>query len=144
VETDLLLTLGVGAQPCGVPAMAVRDVLGPQAIAPIPLAPAAVAGAMNLRGRIVTAVDLRRRLGLPARDAPARAMSVVVEHDGELYALLADTVGEVAAFRADDRADNPPTLDPPWRDVSRGVHRHGDALLIVLDTGRILAIGEAR
>jgi purine-binding chemotaxis protein CheW len=124
--------------------MVVRDVLRPPAIAPIPLAPAAVEGAMNLRGRIVTAVDLRRRLGLPARAADIHAISIVVEHGGELYGLLADRVGEVAQFDAADRATNPPTLDASWRDISRGVHRHGESLLIVLDTGRVLAMGDAR
>jgi len=70
-EADLVLTLTVGGQPCGVPVLLVRDVLGTQSITPIPLAPVEIEGAMNLRGRIVTAVDLRRRLGLPPREAGA-------------------------------------------------------------------------
>ena len=99
---------------------------------------------MNLRGRIVTAVDLRRRLGLSARQAGAQPMSVVVEHGGELYALLADTVGEVVPLPASERDANPPTLDPLWRDVSRGVHRRDGELLILLDVDRVLAIGGDR
>jgi purine-binding chemotaxis protein CheW len=143
-EADLVLTISVGGQACGVPVLAVRDVLGPQSITPIPLAPPEVEGAMNLRGRIVTAVDLRRRLGLSARQPGAQPMSVVVEHGGELYALLADTVGEVVPLPASARDANPPTLDPLWRDVSPGVHRRDGELLILLDVDRVLAIGGNR
>jgi purine-binding chemotaxis protein CheW len=141
---EVFLTLTVSGQLCGVPVLAVRDVLGAQAITRIPLAPAEVAGSLNLRGRIVTAIDLRCRLGLPPRDSGdgARgAMSVVVERDGELYSLLADQVGEVLPLPRADRAPNPPTLDLLWREVSRGVHRLGERLLILLDVERILAIG---
>lgn len=143
-EADLVLTLTVAGQPCGVPVLVVRDVLGSQTITPIPLAPTEIEGAMNLRGRIVTAVDLRRRLGLPRRPEGGKPMSVVVEQGGELYAMLADAVGEVVPLSAADRAPNPPTLDPVWREVSRGVHRRDGQLLILLDVERLLAIGGGR
>ena len=143
-EADLVLTLTVAGQLCGVPVLLVRDVLATQSITPIPLAPAEIAGAMNLRGRIVTAVDLRPRLGLPARDAGVQPMSIVVEHGGELYSMLADMVGDVVPLSAADRAPNPPTLDALWRDVSRGVHRSDGQLLILLDVERLLAIGGER
>ena len=139
---EVFLTLTVAGQLCGVPVLAVRDVLGPQAITRIPLAPAEVAGSLNLRGRIVTAIDLRRRLGLaPRGEAQSGPMSVVVDRDGELYSLLADEVGEVLPLPRADRAPNPPTLDALWRDVSLGVHRMDGHLLILLDVERILTIG---
>jgi purine-binding chemotaxis protein CheW len=143
-EEELVLTLTVGGQDCGVPVLAVRDVLGPQTITPIPLAPAEIEGAMNLRGRIVTAVDLRRRLALPPRPDGAQPMSIVVEHGGELYSMLADAVGEVVPLSSADRAPNPPTLDQLWREVSRGVHKRDGQLLILLDVERLLAIGGER
>lgn len=143
-EADLVLTLTVGEQACGVPVLVVRDVLGPQSITPIPLAPAEIEGAMNLRGRIVTAIDLRRRLGLPPRAAGAQPMSIVVEHGAELYAMLADAVGDVVPLAAAERAPNPPTLDPLWREVSRGVHRRDGQLLIPLDVEQLLAVGGGR
>jgi len=124
--------------------LTVRDVLGTQSITPIPLASAEIEGAMNLRGRIVTAVDLRRRLGLPAREKGAQPMSVVVEHGGELYAMLADAVGDVVPLQASERDGNPPTLDPLWRDVSRGVHQRDGQLLILLDVEHVLTIGGDR
>ncbi len=143
-EEDVFLTLTVAGQACAVPVLMVRDVLGAHAITRIPMAPGEVAGSLNLRGRIVTALDLRLRLrlGLPAREADAPpAMSVVVEQGGELYALLVDQVGEVVPLPARNFTANPPTLDPLWREVSRGVHRQEGQLVIALDVGRVLAIG---
>jgi len=143
-EAELFLTLTVAGQACGVPVLVVRDVLGPQVITRIPLAPPEVAGSLNLRGRIVTAVDLRQRLGLPPRAVEMQAMSIVVELAGELYSMLADAVGEVVPLRQEESSANPPTLDAIWRDVSRGVHRRDGQLLIVLDVERVLAIGDGR
>jgi purine-binding chemotaxis protein CheW len=139
---ETFLTLTVAGQLCGVPVLSVRDVLGPQSITRIPLAPPEVAGGLNLRGRIVTAIDLRRRLGLPDRPAGAAPpMSVVVDQAGELYSLLADAVGDVVPLPAAGFAPNPPTLSALWREVSRGVHRQEGALLVLLDVERVLAIG---
>jgi purine-binding chemotaxis protein CheW len=138
---QMVLTLTVAGQLCGVPVLAVRDVLGPQAITRIPLAPPEVAGSLNLRGRIVTAVDLRRRLHLESRPPGQKPMSVVVEHQGELYSLLADVVGEVLSLSPAERAANPPTLDVSWKEVSLGVHRLGESLLVVLDVERLMQIG---
>ena len=136
----MVLTLTVAGQLCGVPVLMVRDVLGLQAITRIPLAPAEVAGSLNLRGRIVTAIDLRTRLGLPPREAGQPAMSVVVEVSGELYSLLADQVGEVLSPDPAERSANPATLDENWRGFSLGVHRLGESLLILVDVERLMAI----
>lgn len=138
---EVFLTLTVAETMCGVPVLAVRDVLTAQAITRIPLAPAEVAGSLNLRGRIVTAIDLRRRLGLPPRDPGSPGMSVVVERDGELYSLLVDQVGDVVPLPRSGRAAKPPTLDPLWREVAADVHRLEDRLVILLDVERVLAIG---
>lgn len=140
-EEPVFLTLVVATQWCAVPVLAVRDVLGAHSITRIPLAREEVAGSLNLRGRIVTALDLRLRLGLPPRGAEMPAMSIVVEQMGELYALLVDQVGEVMPLPAEGFAPHPPTLDPLWREVSDGVHRQQDRLVVVLDVGRVLAIG---
>lgn len=140
-EEDVFLTMTVAGQCCAVPVLLVRDVLGPQPITRIPLAPAEVAGSLNLRGRIVTAVDLRLRLGLLPRAAGTAPMSVVVEQAGELYSLQVDEVGEVVQLAAAGFEPNPPTLDAFWREVSRGVQRQEDRLLIALEIDRVLAIG---
>jgi purine-binding chemotaxis protein CheW len=140
-EDEVFLTLTVAGQTCSIPVLLVRDVLGPQAITPIPLAPAEVAGGLNLRGRIVTAIDLRRRLGLPPADNADKAMSVVVEQAGELYSLIVDQVGEVLPLPTAGICPNPPTLDPLWRDVSLSVYREEDRLIVMLDVERLLNIG---
>ncbi len=138
---EVYLTLTVADTLCGVPVLAVRDVLTAQAITRIPLAPPEVAGSLNLRGRIVTAVHLRSRLGLAPRPAAEAGMNVVVEREGELYSLLVDAVGDVVPLPPEGRAAKPPTLDPLWREVAADVHRLEDRLVILLDVERALAIG---
>ena len=102
--------MSIGDQMFGIPVLTVQDVLGPQNIARVPLAPPEVAGSLNLRGRIVTAIDVRPRLGLATREGGKAAMSVVVEHENELYSLLVDSVGEVLSLNSRDYQRNPPTL----------------------------------
>jgi purine-binding chemotaxis protein CheW len=139
--SEEFVTLTVGGQLCGIPVLTVRDILGPQSVTRVPLAPPEVAGSLNLRGRIVTAIDLRRRLGLSPAGEGARAMSVVVEVSGEFYSLLVDQVGEVLSLDEEAREANPPTLDARWRGVSSGVFRLQGQLMIVLDVERVLDLG---
>jgi purine-binding chemotaxis protein CheW len=134
----VLVTLSVAGQLCGLPVQGVRDVLGPQSITRIPLALPEIAGSLNLRGKIVTAIDLRRRLGLPPANAGAPCMSIVTEQGAELYALLVDQVTEVLMLPASGIERVPPNLPPAWRHFSTGVHRLADRLMIVLDLSRVL------
>lgn len=136
------VTMTIGGQWFGIPVLNVRDVLGPQAITRVPLAPAEIAGSLNLRGRIVTAINMRQRLDLPADGFAERAMAVVVEHDDEPFSLLVDEVGEVLSLPSRQHEPVPATLDPRWRDVSQGIYRLEDKLLLVLSVGNVLgAIG---
>jgi len=136
-----LVTVTVGGQLFGIPVLQVQDVLGPQRITRIPLAPAEIAGSLNLRGRIVTAIDLRVRLGLAASAERDKRMSVVVEHGGELYSLLVDVVGEVLTLDRGECERNPGTLDAFWRDVSAGIFKLDGQLLVILDVARLLGFG---
>jgi purine-binding chemotaxis protein CheW len=133
-----LITLTIAGQQFGIPVLQVHDVLGPQRITRVPLAPPEVGGSLNLRGRIVTAVDLRLRLGLPARPADGPGMSIVVDHRGELYSLMVDGVGEVLSLSSDDFERTPSTLDVRWRELSTGIYRLNGTLLVVLDVDRLL------
>lgn len=137
------VTMTIAGQLFGIPVLTVQDVLGPQKITRIPLASREVAGALNLRGRIVTAIDVRLRLGLDPRPDDDPGMSVVVEYDGELYSLVIDSVGEVLSVPIADYERNPPTLDQRWREVSGGVYRLKDKLLIELEVDKLLDFGEA-
>jgi purine-binding chemotaxis protein CheW len=142
-EARVFVTLTVADQLCGVPVLAVRDILGEHKITRIPLAPPEIAGSLNLRGRIVTAIDLRRRLHLPPAPAEQPPMSVVAEQGGELYALLVDQVSEVMSLEASAFERNPPTLPPSWAQFSSGIYRLDNRLLVVLDVAKLLALSEA-
>jgi purine-binding chemotaxis protein CheW len=135
------VTMSIGGQLFGIPVLKVQDVLGTQTITRVPLAPVEVAGSLNLRGRIVTAVDVRLRLGLPKRENDKAAMSVVVEHENELYSLLVDSVGEVLSLESRDYQRNPPTLNPRLREFSDGIYRLNDSLLVVLSVPSLLNFG---
>jgi purine-binding chemotaxis protein CheW len=139
-DSSEFLTVEVAGQMFGIPVLEVSDVLGPQRITRVPLAPPQVAGSLNLRGRIVTAIDVRARLGLPPNTENAPKISVVVDAGGELYSLLVDNVGEVLALPIDDFERNPPTLDPAWRELSTGIFRLEGKLLLIVDVKRMLAL----
>jgi purine-binding chemotaxis protein CheW len=141
-EARDFVTMTIHNQLFGIPVLTVQDVLGPQKITRIPLASPEVAGALNLRGRIVTAIDVRKRLGLPHAEDGAKSMSVVVDFRGELYSLIIDSVGEVLSLPPDSFERNPATLDPAWREVSAGVYRLKSQLLVVLDVARLLNFGK--
>ncbi|PZQ46899.1 MAG: chemotaxis protein CheW [Micavibrio aeruginosavorus] len=134
------LTITIADQIFGIPILQVQDVLGQQKVTKIPLAPRAVAGSLNLRGRIVTAIDVRACLGLPPRikEGNTQEMSVVVENQGELYSLMIDRVGDVMSLSQRDYENNPSTLDPQWRSVCQGIYRLKGKLLVVLDVPRLL------
>src|SRR5947209_12858134 len=105
------VTLIVDEQLFGVPISRVQDVFMPARLTRVPLAPPEIAGVLNLRGRIVTAVDLRRRLGMAPRAGGRPAMAVGIELKGESYGLLIDSVGEVMKLAGDTREANPVNLD---------------------------------
>jgi purine-binding chemotaxis protein CheW len=136
------VTLMLGEQLCGLPVTAVLDVLEELPMTPIPLAPAEIAGCMNLRGRIVIAIDLRRRLKTPAAQAAARRMAAVAAHGGERYAFLVDRVMEVVRLEPTAFEPIPPALLSVWAAFSSGVCRLQQRLMIALDVERLLAIGE--
>jgi purine-binding chemotaxis protein CheW len=132
------LTMYIDGQLFGIPVLQVQDVLGEQKVTRVPLAPPEIAGSLNLRGRIVTAINLRRRLGLADLIEGVKTMSVVVDHHGDLYSLIVDNVGEVLSLPDDDFEKTPPTLDRVWRELSVGIYRLKDRLLVILDVSGML------
>jgi purine-binding chemotaxis protein CheW len=113
----------------------------PERLTRVPLAPPEIAGVLNLRGRIVTLIDMRCRLGLGARDDNAAAMAIGVESRGESYGLLIDSVGEVLKLDDSMREPNPINLDSRLARVSTGIYRLEGQLLMVVDLDRVLDIG---
>ncbi|MDH3593233.1 MAG: chemotaxis protein CheW [Rhodospirillales bacterium] len=142
-ETQDFVTFVIANQLFGISVLQVQDVLAAHRITRIPLAPPEIAGSLNLRGRVVTVIDVRRRLGLNRREAGSSVMSIVVEHGQDLYSLMVDSVGEVLALATSDFDSNPPTLDPQFREYSAGIYRLDSKLLVVLDVDRLLDYGRS-
>ena len=132
------VTVMIGGQLFGLPIARVQDVFMPDRLTRVPLAPPEIAGVLNLRGRIVTTIDMRRRLGLPSRDDNKPSMAVGIELRGESYGLLIDTVGEVMKLGETTREPNPVNLDPRLARVSGGVHRLDGELMVILDVDYVL------
>ena len=137
-DAEQYVTLFLDDQMFGIPVLKVHDILGQQRITSVPLAPAAISGSLNLRGRIVTAIDARVAINLPPSKEDLRRMHVVVEHGGELYSLMVDNVGEVLSVPAKDYERNPGTLDARFRQISAGIYRLENQLLVVLDIEKLL------
>lgn len=144
-EYEEFVTVMLGDQMFGLPIDRVHDVFIASSLTTVPLAPREIMGLLNLRGRVVTAMCLRRRLGLPDRDEGAQDMAVGLERNGESYGLLVDSVGEVMKLSTETHEPSPVHMDQAWVKLSRGVHRLDDRLLIILDVDAVLAFdAEAR
>jgi purine-binding chemotaxis protein CheW len=137
--TEYVTTM-IGGQLFGMPISRVQDVFMPERLTRVPLSSSDVAGVLNLRGRIVTAIDMRARLGLPKNEDGKPPMAVGVELRGESYGLLIDSIGEVLKLADDSREVNPVNLDPRLTKMADGVHRLEGQLMVVLDVDRILEI----
>jgi len=122
----------------GIPILMVQDIVEPDQITPVPLAPSAIAGVLNLRGRIVTVIDLRECLGAKVLDNEDKQMSVTVEYKGDLYTLLVDSIGDVRSLPRKSFDKPPATLDENLKRVCSGIFRLEGNLLVVLDVERIL------
>lgn len=133
------ITLKIGGQLFGARVSDIHDVFAPTSITPVPLGPSEVAGVLNLRGRIVTAVDSRARLGLPSRDEDADIMAIHIEYQNESFGLLIDEVGEVLRLEDSERQDVPANLDPTWAQIASGIYRLEKELLVILEINKVLS-----
>jgi purine-binding chemotaxis protein CheW len=138
-HTRELVTFSIADGYFGAEVSEVHDVFALHDLTPVPLARGDVAGLLNLRGRIVTIIDARQRLGLPRRSTGFKgSMCIGLELDGESYGLLVDSVGEVLKVNEAQFEENPVNLDGAWREVSKGVYRLESRLLVALDITRML------
>jgi purine-binding chemotaxis protein CheW len=134
------VTATVGGQCFGLPILRVQDVFVPERLTPVPLAPPEIAGVLNLRGRIVTMLDMRLRLALADTPVPERRMAIGVEANGESYGLLVDSVGEVLKLDNSAFEVNPVNLDSHFAAISAGVYRLSGSLLLALDLDKVLEL----
>jgi purine-binding chemotaxis protein CheW len=139
------VTVMIGEQMLGLPIERVNDVFIATRFTPVPHAPRDIVGLLNLRGRVVTAICLRKRLAFQPivechKDGRCELVSVGVEDAGEPYALIVDAVGEVTRLDSSTFEPVPVNLDPTWAALASGVHRLEDRLLVILDVDAVLSI----
>jgi purine-binding chemotaxis protein CheW len=142
-----LSTFGVGKYLFGVDVSLVQEVVRLQQMTPVPLAAPEIAGLINLRGEVLTAIDLRARLGLPPRDADfpdgREPVNVVVRVDDEPVSLLVDEIGGVLEVSQVPFEQTPSTVDERVRDLLLGAYTLPDRLLLALNARRVLDAGPA-
>jgi purine-binding chemotaxis protein CheW len=134
------VTVIIGEQLFGLPISRVQDVFVPDRLTRVPLAPPEIAGILNLRGRVVTAIDMRSRLDLGKRAAGEPVMAIGIETRSESYGLLVDSVGEVMKLKTADCEAKPINLESRLARVAAGIYRLESQILVVLDVDRVLDI----
>lgn len=126
----------------GVPVREVQEVIRYQEMTRVPLAPAEICGLINLRGQIVMAIDLRRRMGFPQRSRDARPTNVVIRTESGAVSLMVDEIGDVIEVTGESFECPPETLRDVAKDLIHGVHKLQGKLLLVLNLEHILRCGE--
>jgi purine-binding chemotaxis protein CheW len=133
-------TFHVAGHYFGLDVLKVQEIIRYQAMTRVPLASPVVRGLINLRGQIVTAIDLRRRLELKDRPADQLPVNVVVRTDDGAVSLLVDEIGDVLEVPEKDFERPPETLKGTARELIRGAYKLKDALLLILDTERTVNV----
>jgi len=136
---EQFLSVFLDEQAFGIPILQIQDILRTQQLTHIPLAAESIEGVMNLRGRIVTAINFRKRLHGDS-DHRANSMSVVIEHDNELFSLIVDEVGEVLSIPADQIEITPSTLNPFWHEVATGVFQLNGKIIVLLNPTKLFQL----
>jgi purine-binding chemotaxis protein CheW len=134
-------TFYVGKMLFGVDVQKVQEIIRYQSMTPVPLSSPVVQGLINLRGQIITAIDLRRRLGMPDREGERMPMNVVVRTDDGVVSLLVDEIGDVLEVEGRSFEPTPNTIQPEHRELISGVYKLNGALLLVLNAGRAVDVG---
>ena len=127
----------------GIEVLRVQEVIRYQQMTQVPLAPRMIEGLINLRGQIVTAVDLRRRLELPPRAEGELPMNVVVRTDDGAVSLLVDEIGDVLEVQDHIYERPPETLSGVARELIQGVYKLKDRLLLILDTDKTVSVSSS-
>lgn len=132
------VTIYISDQLFGLPISRVHDVFVPESVTRVPLSQAEIAGVLNLRGRIVTAIDMRKRLNLEPREHTGSMMAIGIEFKEESYGLIIDSVGEVVDLSENSKEAVPSNLDSRWVGIAAGVHRLENQLMVILDVDQVL------
>ena len=144
IHSQQYCTFRVAELLLGVEVQQVQEVIRAQAMTRVPLAGRSVGGLINLRGQIVTAIDLRERLGLAPRENDQPPMNVVVRDEDDVVSLLVDEIGDVMEINSDLFESPPPTLALEARRMIDGAFKLADSLLLVLSTRQVLSDSHSR
>lgn len=128
-----LCTFRLGDQHYGVDALIVQELIRNQPMTRVPLAPPSVRGLINLRGQIVTAIDLRSRFGLPKLESESEPMNIVIRSDEECVSLLVDQIGDVLSLEQEHFEAPPETLNEAMRPFINGAFKLDEHLLLLLN-----------
>ena len=132
------VTVSIAGQLFGLSINRVQDVFMLKDMTEVPLSAPEIAGVLNLRGRIITAIDMRQRLGLPPRESDDQAMAVGIEMNRESFGLVIDHIGDVLHLPVNEFDANPVNLDPRWRNVAQSIFMLEKELLVILDVDKVL------
>ncbi len=130
-KTEKFVAIRIGGQLFALSAIAVEDVLMPQKITPVPLAPDAIVGLFNLRGRIVTAIDLRVKMGMEPGSRTGK--SIVVSYQDNLYGFIVDEVTGVYDVTLSEIEHNPENLSEKWKEYCLGIYKTETELMVILN-----------
>jgi len=140
LSTKQYVTMKVDTQYFGISVEKIRDILILQQVTKVPLTSSEVIGLLNLRGRIVTAIDIRPLLAMGSTYNIENSMSIVVEYYNDLYSLVVDSVGEVLTIKDSDIKENPENLSKHWQEVSYGVYPVEGHLIVILDSDKLFSM----
>ena len=141
---ERFFTVIVGPESFALPVACVSTIFRIDVVTPIPLSPPEIEGLVNLRGRIVTAVSLRKRLAMQSEERFDGALAIGIEHRGEHFALIVDDVGDVVELNRADRIAVPPHVAAGRRKLTEALYRNRDGILPVLDMEAVFAFAHPR
>lgn len=141
-NTKQLCTFKLGDQSYAVDALTVQELIRQQPMTRVPKAPACVRGLINLRGQIVTAIDLRNRLGTRPMEGDCSPMNVVIRGDDGAVSLLVDQIGDVIEVDDSNFEEPPDTLSSSERELILGAYKLEDRLLLLLDWQEAVLLAE--
>lgn len=139
-QTSQFATFYIDTMMFGIDVQKVQEIIRYQQMTPVPLSPDTVSGLINLRGQIITAIDLRRRIGLGDRDREKLPMNVVVHTSDGTVSLLVDKIGDVLEVSSAQYEETPDTLSGPTHDLVEGVYKLPGQLLLVLNAERAVEV----
>lgn len=131
----------VGRETYGVPITSLHEIVRVPEITAVPDAPEYMEGVINLRGKIVSVIDLRKRLGEKNVDVSRRNRILVVEHNGRLAGLIVDSASEVLKIPASDVEASPTSLEEGRSNCVTGLGKYNGRLIVLLDMTRLLDLG---